>query len=786
MTIKRSIAPLLLSLAIFTAMDSYAQKSQQVQGSQEVTVELRSATGSNRFQVGEVIPLELVFSTLVPSRYLEPCLLLYRSCFGYFICRFPNKWKFSITPEQGWVDLMRPCQVMSGPTFAVPDHDLTVQPAIIPYELTSRFRFDKPGKYTVHFTTDIGLDDDSNPRHELLKETKKIGEPHSITVSAELQLEIVVSGAKWRDEIVRKGFNAYLKGAPPQTNPPSPELLQYQKDTKALCELGTPDAAHALVELLSRGVNDVTGCLDRSASIPTAVAEMERLLSDPDAEISQTFFRELLRLKSSPTSKSELLTIARSLQEEERDRLIAALPHKRGNALTTSLLAVLQNPPISPQRPGEFSYPLPFPDWLITMTAENFEQFPDYLQKRLLTTGWEPIRSPIMAPTVRRLAEKGNGEALLRWQELDTANANAFEKAEVLSASPRFSSFYLRLPESLSPQEKQQLANHFVTLAESYKPSQPISVYETLIRLASLLHRYSGSEELPTILRVIDAHRSSWSCAIELPALAYVLKVSPDDAVSMVASAIREANHGPCNTSSFFTELGFLEHGPVLERFAFEQLADNAGTPLPFARDAAEYLRLYAPANAKQRVWERLAYWQHQWEEIRKKTEEQHLSFDQLQVRAVANDLSEAYIRAQGWMLTTQDEEQLRRLIGEEGVANAACSFHCGENLSIPRPASFYIYMRPSEPHYGQAPVMDYLNPQNAHRFAINQYKCPDMQPLEDKLLQFPAGSTFDFAYDFSSREGDEILEITEFLNRHGYKVKNSHNWDFLLQDASQ
>jgi hypothetical protein len=54
------------------------------------------------------------------------------------------------------------------------------------------------------------------------------------------------------------------------------------------------------------------------------------------------------------------------------------------------------------------------------------------------------------------------------------------------------------------------------------------------------------------------------------------------------------------------------------------------------------------------------------------------------------------------------------------------------------------------------------------------------MKSLKEKLAQFPLGSTFDFAYDFSARDEKELIEISDFLWSHGYKVRDPQNWSFL------
>jgi hypothetical protein len=74
----------------------------------------------------------------------------------------------------------------------------------------------------------------------------------------------------------------------------------------------------------------------------------------------------------------------------------------------------------------------------------------------------------------------------------------------------------------------------------------------------------------------------------------------------------------------------------------------------------------------------------------------------------------------------------------------------------------------------------EYLNPPERLRYAINQYRCSDMRALKEKILQFPAASEFIFSSDFSGVDRAELVEISDFLWTHGYKVNNMQNWIFL------
>jgi hypothetical protein len=180
---------LLASLIAISAISPKAQTAKNVK------LEMRSGTGRNRFQLGEAIPLELVFSSSASNKYLEPCLFLNKSCFGFPICRFTNHWALSITPKEGWEDLHYGCRTVGGPTLSVDSRDLSAKPLVIPFDLTKRFQFKSPGVYTIRFSTDIGLEDDSNATVQVPHPPIERSLRHSVNASGELQMEIVsVSG----------------------------------------------------------------------------------------------------------------------------------------------------------------------------------------------------------------------------------------------------------------------------------------------------------------------------------------------------------------------------------------------------------------------------------------------------------------------------------------------------------------------------------------------------------------------------------------------------------------
>src|SRR6185437_12562580 len=165
-------------------------------------------------------------SSSTPNRYLAPCALFWEQCFGFPQCRYPSRWSFAITPEAGWKDLgPHTCMTMSGPSFAVPSHDLATKPEKYSYILTKRLRFEKVGKYRIRMTLALGLDDETNSLERKLNSNVK---QHEVRATGEIVLDIVEASEAWKKSIIERGLAAWAAGPPKASNPPSPEMLRFQ------------------------------------------------------------------------------------------------------------------------------------------------------------------------------------------------------------------------------------------------------------------------------------------------------------------------------------------------------------------------------------------------------------------------------------------------------------------------------------------------------------------------------------------------------------------------------
>ncbi len=751
-----------LILATFACCSPLFAQDSPAQEPTNLKLELRSATGSNRFQLGEVIPLEVLISSSTPNRYIEPCKMFWESCFGYPQCRYVTQWSFDVLPGGGWTDIgWHGCGAMSGPTYEVKSSDLTMEPKKYSYTLTSRFRFDAPGKYTARLSLTVGVDDETNQ----IRNPPDSAVKHSfVSKTAEIVVDIIPAGEEWKKTVIEHGVSAWTSQPPAYTNPPSPEYLKYQQEQEALCNLGTPEASVALVGLLGRGI-DIRHCLEINSNKDVIEAEMRRLLVDPDVVVRPAFFAAYAKLLSRGQQKlSPRSAVPPKVVNDVRDTLFASLSKKTPEALIPSLETVLRNPMYGYWIVPGSAYDLrdPYSPQVIAVAAANFDRLSPEAQAALLDTDWHHLRSPLMLPVVRRKAEAGDGHALLRWLELDPPEATAFARQEVVRPAPRFSSLFLRLPDESLPAQEQQIAANFVALSDP----------EELMRAATLLHRYTTGAVLPVALPFIDQHLADWPCQLQIPVLAYLLKVSADDARPRLEHVLEKARAPYCPRGEFFPSLGFFQASPVLDALAAKQLED--GTQM--AADAAEYLGRFGSAAMKPVVWEQLSRWHKKYVEsgAEQRIHSQPGAQDEWQLYNLDSRLLEAYKSAQGWILSPGDVSNLSKLIGDKTTEGLACTFNCGSSLSVgPAPGTYSIYGRVQDPVFPPESRIDYLMPTEPFRYAINQYRCPDLKSLEQKLLQFPTGSTFGLAHTGSGEDAGDWAAISKFLESHGYFARN-------------
>jgi len=277
---------------------------------------------------------------------------------------------------------------------------------------------------------------------------------------------------------------------------------------------------------------------------------------------------------------------------------------------------------------------------------------------------------------------------------------------------------------------------------------------------------------LETVRPFIDAKIGNWPCSVQIPMLAYLLKVSPAEAEKHLRQTLSARYPQPrCGEGQLLSDLGFLQASPVLERLALEMIDKGVG---PNSDDATEYLTRYASAAAKPLVWGRLAVWRKKFSEsgAEQRLAGGEINFEESRLRSLFQGLLRAYTEAEGWVLSQEDVVRLSALIGPDKVREGSCHFNCGAAIAYGDSPQYYPRAPPDPQDFERRPSpMEFLSPTERLRYAINQYRCGGIKDLEKKILEFPAGSTFHAGRNFTAADAEEMRQIVRFLRTHSYGV---------------
>ena len=704
-------------------------------------LQLNLSTSSTGFRCGEVIPLELTFTSTAPNRYQINMAQYDRS--GRM-----NYEQFQLDPKEGTSD---PLQLYFNSAWGFIGGGLTgfkflsTSPITIHLDLNEWVSFDRPGTYRLSVVS------------RRVGDTRASDNPYAGTVDLKsnvIELQITSPDAAWQRAQLRQIRETLSRSAPLSTdlrNDPKQAAL------KALRYLGSEEAARELARHL-RGEESHTDwdCMFGLIGSPhrsSGWEEMNRLLEDPAFPVSDLFLATLSILPLDPKEPPESLRKQRDENlQVSRQRLINALSSKRGKALAVSLNTAMSGGTgkMSPELRGA----------LISQLIETFPELPVNQQVAWLQYRWQEVKNPKWQPLLRATALhyedfpqlremhayeslQVTAAALTRWYELDPEGARDVVVAEISRPRPRYNANTLGLlPDKTLPEAEHLIAEHFLTTDN----------YEIEGNLASLLLRYASAAVIPDVLSKVDRMVGKWACEPQDNALAYVLKVDSETARPLLERAV--AARGPDSNACrhmIFTDLGALQNSPVLEELAIRSLSD----PDPeVANNAANYLGEYGSADAEQALWARYEGWNRQWSgrasELKfvASGENPHLwdaNLGQSLARALASGV--------GWL---SDEVKLRR-IQALGV---------GTSIQQDTEQALQVWLRrPFAITYVQS-----VPPS----FTVAQYNLRSLDALKTKLAQFPRETKFFLpppGLTASPEEQKTLDEILEFATKNGITV---------------
>lgn len=657
----------------------------------------------------------------------------------------------AVQPASGWVDPLKDYfNSLSGffggglTTYKT----LSDIPIVISMQLNEWVRFDAPGHYRVRLTT-----------HRVAKIRRQgagtsATEGQSLT-SNELQLTIIPATKEWQVETLRQAVEAIDRAtlAVPVPQSQTPESVQQAVTT--LRYLDTADAAQAMAQRLKddNNAHQYSFGLIGSPERETALKAMQEQLTNPDHPITQDFLFTLSVLSVQPNQSPDAMRNERmQVYERIRTQLWESISNKRGAARGISLVTALTSG--ADQK---------VPEGAIQQLAASFDDLPLQKQQELIGDRWALIKGPEFLPILRKYAHQYqdfpvlneskaydairlSGAALQHWYELAPEEARPAVIEEILRPKPRFDAKTLgMLPDGTLPDLERTLVDHLIS-SDNFQISG---------NLASLIERYATNAVLPQMLSIVDAHIGKWACAVQTPALAYLLRVDPASARPRLEAAMAARGQGftACN-HSLLTEVGKLHVDSILEEIADRSLRDD---DVEVAGNAAAFLGHFGSSAAEQHLWQRFEEWSNQW---RGRESELQFVFGEPNPNqgqsALGRNLAQSLATGQRWLANPARLQRIAQLSVDASMRQqaehmidawrGAWSIHCFGPLG------------------------------GASQFCgLLQYQDLSVEMLKEKLAQFPSGSQFTWMESVLPKPPDQegiYRDLLKFVNDHGMTLR--------------
>lgn len=683
---------------------------------------LRLTSSRTQYRQGELIQLQLQLTSDEAERFEAST-------------QVENRWsptvteQFHVTPSEGTVDPLRLYEnpflnnerrfaPFPGPFSSWP----TTWPATVSLPLTDWLRFDRPGHYRVSlrtFRVSSRPNTPGGPQHALAFDTN------------EVEFDIVAADDVWQAQQLREIAS------------------QTSIDWPRLRALGTADAARFLARQYRGDIHPLDheallGLLG-SPNRQAGSGEMRRLLRDPDFPVTDSFLQATAILDTPPPEAT--WPSIRAKLALLRDQLSDALPAKRGQALVTSRQTYMAG--LKQLAAVKFG-----PDQ-IGQIIQAFEHLQPIDQGLWLGQRWTQVSDQAWLPVLNRVAlrdvnfrQPGNPDlnpvvgisklALKRWYELDPKVAREVILREITSSAPRFGADALGfLPDRTLPAEQHIIAQHFAVLGPPPAPALPsaadrrpgttrqaaFAAYQAAeSHLTSLLFRYADRDVVADVLPAVKSRLTERNCDAQDNVLAFLLKVDPDEAGSLLRTlaSYRPAGRASC-LLTMYARVGSLIASPVMERFAIESLDDN---DLQVATEALRYLRDHGSAQAEKPIFDRLVRWNAKWRDHAAELASTPVPPNPNHwERSFGMELAQALARGHGWLA---DEARIRQLLSLTLEPTANMDLTAAISQLQEKPIHIY-FMSSSEPMM----------------FQVAQYQLESVDDLRNKLSQYPSGTVF-------------------------------------------
>ncbi|MGA8035338.1 MAG: hypothetical protein WB985_05145 [Candidatus Acidiferrales bacterium] len=668
------------------------------------------------YRVGELIPLDLTFSADTPAAFRIYTNPFDRVPLG-IIDTFVLEPEGAVQPRSSALDAGLPNADDRNPNDTDP---LKSSPAHIQVRLNEWFLLNQPATFRLQIESDR-IVADVGP--------SAIPPPFHLASNA-IEVRIISADAVWQAEQLKD-----IRQILDTTKPLESELEESPRAeaVQRLRYLDTDASAREIVQRLGEGhflENETfSSALFESSHKVAAIDEMNRLIDDRDFPVTTEFADLLAALPIE--GAFERTVMERRFQENENDiaaRLFAALRVKRGKAFTTTFATA------EAIRHNNGSNELAS-DAAVRELVHQFAGLTADERRTWLGDNWNEVRGPEWIETVREISMTYRGAtgvtptpdedsqaataavALQRWLELDPDNARDAILSEITSRDPHFTAGTLNLlPEdTLTPAQQHQIAENFLRAATP----------ESASIQAELLYRYADTSIWPDISDRVSQTLTSLDCTSREQMLALALRADPGSAEPLLEAALasRDGDSGNC-AASLLTDVASLHNDPSLEKLAIASLDDSDARVV---QGAATYLGAHGSADAEDPLWQHFETWAAAWAARDRRQSEQNAAGNQMESLELGTALGHALVSGPGWLADRGKLVRIRSLSGDappqQMVSDGLMALWNHPPLAI-----------------RCMPAGD--GAQGSFDFWIAQYAIHGTKSLQDKLGQFPSGTT--------------------------------------------
>ena len=702
-----------------------------------VKLQLQFKNQQSQFHIGELVPVELVFSSPEHNK-----VGFYEDCMGH------GTYKFQVTPD-GFVDraLERNAagfgegRGMGCHGWQPEQKDLAEKPYIINLDLNSWFRMEASGHYKISVIV------------------MRTGFP---VTSDSVDLEILPRDPLWEKEELAR-IDSMMDTSANEKRPEGCTRLSY---------LDTRDAELDMARHY-RGFDycdqDLYSALINARYRKPVLDELEAGLAQPDRPIRAGYLGMLAKValylehpdwypvplaKGTHTdpnadvplaSKSKLWQIPGAIQREEfryAELLVLALPHKTGEARAISVKSLFD---LDEELMGE-EVPPAIIKAAKHLAPQVFLALPDEDQEKLLQRDWLMINSPAMIPVLKEIAEQDSEYShrlvLRRLVEIapDIARPIILEKLRDDKDSYAYNELGL-LPDKELPEMDALFLDHL-------RQALPHG-YGNFLNQSALLARYASPSIESDLKKLVQGKINTMYANSAANLIAYFLRVDPPVGEEMLRDRLAQPAR---ENFQFLQYLAAATSAPQVEQAALNAL----DSPNPqMVSDAFRVLQRYGSINSKPVLLHHFRDWNKKWKSHP----------EAFQTRGSSSPINderrflEALTSSQMWLASPEEIAALSNL-----CVTKDCKQRAEQLADWAKQSPVKIEV--------EEPVFEN---EVGNRFSVGQYgNIVGIDQLKQKLAQYPKGTVFIARSEFGgyAQLQNVYTVLRPWAAMHGFELR--------------